>query len=191
MLNEAGENVQNMPSETITIIKDKILSLPNRPPCILAQDVADIFITQVRHINQAVKRNTEKFANFGEKYCFRLTQEEFKNLKYKKVTSHYWGGNRHIPLAFTQYGIIMLANVLNMSRKIEACKLIVDMFVAMQSVQTVSPTNNSSEKILLSKDSIIKGQVEDLSIMRDLIRYQRQEISRLETVMAATMERCR
>ncbi len=48
---------------------------------------------------------------------FKLTQDEFKNLKSQFATSS-WGGTRKLPLVFTEQGVAMLSSVLNSERAI-------------------------------------------------------------------------
>ena len=50
----------------------------------LDSDVATLYHYETKKINQAVKRNIERFP---EKFCFQLTKEEFENLKSQIVTS--------------------------------------------------------------------------------------------------------
>jgi hypothetical protein len=73
-------------------------------------------------LNQAVKRNLEKFP---DDFMFELTREEFETLRSqfvtskneKNLTSHdvileKRGGARYLPTVFTEYGVAMLASVL-------------------------------------------------------------------------------
>ena len=49
---------------------------------------------------------------------FKLTKDEFENLKYHFGTSS-WGGTRKLPLVFTENGVAMLSTVLNSKRAIQ------------------------------------------------------------------------
>ena len=107
---------------TIRDIQDKIVNLPNRPPVMLANDMAELYETEIGHLNRAVKRNPDRFP---EDFCFKLTESEWTNLKCQNgisslgeahlksqnVTSS-WGGARHAPWAFTRMGANMLSTVL-------------------------------------------------------------------------------
>lgn len=71
-------------------------------------DLAEIYGYTTGAFNQQVKRNEDKFpADFR----FRLSKEEFRNLKSQFVISS-WGGARSMPWAFTEQGIYMLMTVL-------------------------------------------------------------------------------
>jgi len=62
---------------------------------------------------------------------FELTLEEFKYLRSQFGTSS-WGGSRYVPMAFTEYGIVMLASVLNSQRAINVNIQIVRAFMKMK-----------------------------------------------------------
>jgi len=75
---------------------------------LLDEDLAGLYGVQTRVLNQAVSRNMERFP---EDFAFRLTTDEFENLKSQIVTSS-WGGRRKPPRAFTEQGVAMLSSVL-------------------------------------------------------------------------------
>lgn len=67
----------------------------------IASDVAKLYNSEVRIINQVVKRNINRFPN---NFCFQLTYQEFANLKSQFVISsndnnNSRGGNRFLPLS--------------------------------------------------------------------------------------------
>lgn len=59
----------------------------------LSQHLAELYEVEPRALNQAVKRNIERFP---EDFMFQLNPEEFANLKSQFVTSS-WGGIRAAP----------------------------------------------------------------------------------------------
>jgi hypothetical protein len=74
-------------------------------------DLAVLYGVTTGALNQAVKRNAERFP--GD-FMFRLTAEEGGYLKSQIVISNGWGGRRRsLPLAFTEQGVAMLSGVLN------------------------------------------------------------------------------
>ena len=75
----------------------------------LDADLAKIYQVETRILNQAVKRNIDRFP---PEFMFRLTQDEYKTLMSQIATSS-WGGRRKLPFAFTEHGVIMLSSVLN------------------------------------------------------------------------------
>ena len=56
----------------------------------LDSDVAMLYQCETRIINQAVKRNIERFP---DRFCFKLTESETKNLKSQFVISSLAKGN--------------------------------------------------------------------------------------------------
>lgn len=94
---------------------------------ILDSDVARFFEVPTGAINQVVKRNAVRF---GDDFAFRLTVEEFGDLKSQNVISNAdWGGARHQPRAFTEHGVVMAATLLRSDRAISASRFIVKSFV--------------------------------------------------------------
>ena len=91
-------------------------------------DLAELYDVQTKALNQAVTRNRERFP---EDFLFRLTDEEFGNLRSQTVTSS-WGGRRYRPRVFTEHGILMLANVLRNERAIAVSVQIIRVFNAMR-----------------------------------------------------------
>ena len=76
----------------------------------LDADLARLYGVTTKALNQAVKRNAERFP---EDFAFLLTAEEVKNLKSQIVTSSLeHGGRRKPPRAFTEFGVAMLSSVL-------------------------------------------------------------------------------
>ena len=98
----------------------------------LDADIAAIYGVETRVLNQAVRRNRERFP---PDFAFVLTAEEFVNLKSQSVTSS-WGGRRKLPMAFTEHGALMAASVLNSPRAIEMSQYVVRAFVQLREVAT-------------------------------------------------------
>ena len=98
----------------------------------LDSDVAKLFGYTTKDLNRNVKNNISRFP---ENYCFRLTEEEYKNLRCKIFTSSLeenYGGRRYLPYVFTEYGITMLAGILKSEIAVKASLKIVDTFINMR-----------------------------------------------------------
>ena len=96
-----------------------------------------------KEVNQAVKNNIDKFP---ERYCFQLTDEEYKNLRSKILTSsldNSCGGRRYLPKVFTEQGVYMLATILKGKKASQMTLQIMDAFVLMK--------NYISEELIKSK----------------------------------------
>lgn len=102
----------------------------------LDSDVAMLYQTETRIINQTVKRNFERFP---ERFCFKLTVEELENLKSQIVisslkTENSYGGRRKLPLVFTEQGIAMLSGLLKNEVAVKVSINIMDAFVEMRKI---------------------------------------------------------
>lgn len=94
----------------------------------LDRDLATLYGVENRVLNQAVKRNSERFP---EDFMFQLNKAEEDNLKSQNVTSS-WGGRRKLPYAFTEQGIAMLSSVLRSPMAVDVNIRIMRAFVAMR-----------------------------------------------------------
>ena len=95
---------------------------------ILDRDVAGLYGVATGALNRQVKRNEERFP---EDFMFRLSVEEWNNLKCQIGISS-WGGDRQLPYAFTENGIAMLSSVLRSPTAIEVNIRIMRAFSAMR-----------------------------------------------------------
>lgn len=76
----------------------------------LDSDLAEIYQVETRVLNQAVKRNLNRFP---EDFMFQLSDEEFDNLTMRSQSVIASKRNiRFRPYAFTEHGAVMLASVL-------------------------------------------------------------------------------
>jgi ORF6N domain len=82
----------------------------------LDSDLAKIYGVTTKRLNEQVKRNRERFP---PDFVFQLTTEQSEVLRSQIATSSAHGGRRYRPYAFTEYGAIMAANVLNSSRAVQ------------------------------------------------------------------------
>ena len=94
----------------------------------LDSDLAKLYGVETRVLNQAVKRNIERFPTH---YMFQLTKDEFKNLMSQNVISS-WGGARKLPYVFTEQGVAMLSSILKSKQAIQVNIQIIDTFVKMR-----------------------------------------------------------
>lgn len=94
-------------------------------------DLAELYEVETKRINEAVKRNIERFP---QKYMFRLTIVEWKNMRSQIATasSQVKRNERITPYAFTEHGVTMLASVLKSAKAIQVNLAIVDAFIALR-----------------------------------------------------------
>jgi hypothetical protein len=97
---------------------------------ILDADLAAIYGVTTGRLNEAVKRNAERFP---EDFMFRLSAAEHAALISQIATSKPGrGGRRKLPWAFTEHGAIQAANVLNSPRAIAMGVYVVRAFVKLR-----------------------------------------------------------
>ena len=93
-------------------------------------DLAALYGVEVRVLNQAIKRNKNRFP---ADFAFRLTVKESENLRSQIViSSGSHGGRRYLPYVFTEHGAIMAASVLNSQRAVEMSIFVVRAFVHLR-----------------------------------------------------------
>ena len=73
----------NIPSKLYSKVLASIVEIKGQP-VIADADVAALYGVETRTINQAVKRNSERFPN---DYRFQLSEDEVQNLRSQNVTS--------------------------------------------------------------------------------------------------------
>lgn len=94
----------------------------------LDSDLAKLYGVETKVLNQAVKRNIQRFPT---DFMFQLTKDEC--LRSQIVTSNGGrGGSRYMPYAFTENGVAMLSSVLRSERAIEVNIRIMRAFTAMR-----------------------------------------------------------
>ena len=96
----------------------------------LDADLAGLYGVTVGRLNEAVKRNRDRFP---ADFMFQLADTEFANLKSQIAISSYgWGGRRHPPYAFTEQGVAMLSSVLKSKRAVRVNIAIMRAFVKLR-----------------------------------------------------------
>ncbi|MBU4351968.1 MAG: ORF6N domain-containing protein, partial [Nanoarchaeota archaeon] len=109
------------------IIKNKIYTIRGLQ-VMLDRDLAELYGVTTGSLNQAVKRNIERFP---KDFMFQLTKEEFENLISQNVISS-WGGTRTLPSVFTEQGVAALSGVLKSKKAVQVNIQIIRAFVAMR-----------------------------------------------------------
>jgi hypothetical protein len=84
---------------------------------ILDADLAELYQVETRILNQAVRRNLDRFP---EDFMFQLSLQEAESLRSQIVISNEKrGGRRYLPYAFTEHGVVMLSSVLKSQRAVQ------------------------------------------------------------------------
>ena len=129
----------------MTDIQSRIMTIRGRQ-ILLDRDLAELYGVSTKALNQAVKRNAERFP---DGFMFQLTRDELADLRSQNVTSNAdsilggtalrsqivtskRGGLRYCPYAFTEHGVVMLASLLKSATATEVSVRVVNAFVAMR-----------------------------------------------------------
>jgi len=125
-------------SETNIDVKSRMVMVRGEAS-LLDRDVAALYQIDTKVLNQAVKRNRERFP---EGYIVQMNEGEFQNWKSQIVTSNLSDvekasikmGLRRAPYAFTERGLYMLATILKGERAVRTSIAIVEAYTQMRSM---------------------------------------------------------
>lgn len=122
-------------------IQKKIFTIRN-DQVMLDSDLANFYGVETKVLNQAVKRNIERFPT---DFMFQLDEEEMESLRCQFGTSkdetlrsqivtskNKRGGRRYLPNVFTEQGVAMLSAVLKSETAVKVSIQIMSAFVAMR-----------------------------------------------------------
>lgn len=121
----------NLAKYEIEDIKQKIFVIRGKE-IILDEDIARLYEEETKKINQAVKRNQNRFP---QEFCFQLTEKEYESLRSQFVTLKIQGRGQHrkyVPYAFTEQGVAMLSAVLHSDKAVEVSIRIINAFIEMR-----------------------------------------------------------
>ncbi len=135
---------------------------------LMDSDLALMYQVETRVLNQAVKRNINRFP---DGFCFQLTEEETKDMRSQFVTSKLGrGGTRFLPFVFTELGVAMLSAVLRSNVAVMVSIKIMQAFVAMRK------TICSFEKVIQRLDSLENKQIRtDISLEKILCALEKDK----------------
>ena len=111
----------------LAIIQQKIFEIRGQS-IMLDFDLAELYGVETKVLNQAVKRNADRFP---KDFMFQLSEKEIHTLRSQFVTSNR-GGRRYRPYAFTEHGVTMLANVLKSKKAIKMSIAVVRAFISLK-----------------------------------------------------------
>ena len=124
--------------EQLEVIQSKIYDIRGQK-VMLDRDLAEMYGVETRALNQAVKRNTDRFP---VDFMFQLTDEETEIWKSQIVMSNSIKmGVRRNPYVFTELGVAMLSSVLNSKTAIQINMGIMRAFVAVRQLLLNPPTD--------------------------------------------------
>ena len=137
-------------------IKKRIYTIRGKQ-VMLDSDVAMLYHYETKRINEAVKRNIERFP---EDFCFKLTNQEYISLKSQIATSNIGeniyirGGKQKMPYVFTEKGIIMLSGLLKNNIAVEVSIKIVEAFIKMRNF--INSNRSLFERVITIENEVDK-----------------------------------
>ena len=143
--------------EQLEVIQSKIYDIRGQK-VMLDRDLAEMYGVETRALNQAVKRNTDRFP---VDFMFQLTDEETEIWKSQIVMPNSIKmGVRRNPYVFTELGVAMLSSVLNSKTAIQINMGIMRAFVAARQLLLNPPTDPVRE--LQSEVKELKEYIEEV-----------------------------
>jgi hypothetical protein len=104
---------------------------------LLDADLAALYGVPTHRLNEAVKRNIERFP---EDFAFQLTTSETTLLISQTAISKKGRGGRRKPAwVFTEHGALMVATVLNSPRAVQMSVYVVRAFVRLRDMVSSNP----------------------------------------------------
>lgn len=163
-----------------TLIKDKLYSPENighliynirGKQVIFDYDVAMLYGYETKRINEAVRRNKNRFP---DRFCFQLTQKELDDVRSQSATLSKFT-RRYLPHVFTEQGIAMLSSVLKNKLAISVSINIMDAFVQMRKL--ISSNNQIFERLINIEFKLLENDRKFDEIFDRLQNYKQEEFT--------------
>lgn len=141
---------ENIIPEEVLVSKIYVL---REQKIMLDRDLAELYGVKSIRLREQVKRNQVRFP---DNFMFQLTDEEAEYMVSQNAIPSKQALGGALPYAFTEYGILMLSNVLKSDRAIQMSIRIIEVFVKLR------------EMLLLHKDiKLLVEQIEKKLIKQD------------------------
>ena len=138
---------------------------------ILDTDLASIYGIPTFRLNEAVKRNRNRFP---DDFLIQLSKDEHDALTSQiAISKKGRGGRRTLPYAFTEHGAVMAANILSSDRAVQMSIFVVRAFIKMR--QTLAANTALTEKL----DELEKKLAGRLDVHEKAIVYVLGELKKL------------
>ena len=183
----------------LAVIQRKIYEIRGQR-VILDRDLAALYGVETRVLNQAVRRNMDRFP---EDFMCQLTLEEWQTMSSQIVTTEdtdkqtdsilksqivisSWGGTRKLPFAFTEHGVVMLASLLRSDIAVTMSIQITRAFVAMR--QTIATLASTETKIELLNEKVEKLNLYIEEVLRDQNDINEETSMQLQLINESLVE---
>ena len=122
------DRLQNDEVVVTTPVESRIMSIRGKQ-IMIDRDLAELYGVETRVLNQAVKRNIERFP---ERFRFQLTKEECLRSQIATLNEGRGQHLKYMPYVFTENGVAMLSSVLRSDTAIEVNIRIMRAFTSMR-----------------------------------------------------------
>ncbi len=146
-------------------------------PVMVDADLACLYGVTTKALNQAVKRNGDRFPG---SFMFELDRDEKRELVTNCDRFHNLRHSTVLPKAFTEKGVLMLANVLKSPRAIDVSIAVIEAFVRLRASLLAAPD-------LVEKIARIEGKLAGFQDQLDATEVQPGERSGLGGDQAGQM----
>ncbi len=145
----------------------------------LDNDLAEIYQVSTKRLNEAVKRNADRFP---KDFMFQLNEREFNNLRFQfgilnlrsQIATSSYGGRRYLSYAFTEHGVAMLSSVLRSRRAVQMNILIIRAFVKLREMlatnKDLAARVNKLELTQKEHTSVLVAVVKDIQRIKNPTR---------------------
>jgi len=159
----------------VELIKRRIYLIRGQK-VMLDSDLAELYQVGTKVLNQAVRRNANRFP---DDFMFQLDEEELENWRSQIVTSNPLArmGLRRAPYAFTELGVAMLSSVLRSDHAVQMNILIMRAFVRLREllashkeialrIEEIEATQRKHAGALQQHGSILVSVVQDIQKLK-------------------------
>ena len=148
-----------IPAERI----EKAILLVRGQKVMLDRDLAVLYGVETRALNQAVKRNRDRFP---DDFMFELTRDEIRNISQSVICSSTMKHAKNA-YAFTEQGVAMLSSVLHSKRAVEVNIEIMRVFVRLREMMA---THKELAFKLIELEERLEGHDEQIQNIFEAIR---------------------
>jgi hypothetical protein len=148
-----------IPAERI----EKAILLVRGQKVMLDRDLAVLYGVETRALNQAVKRNRDRFP---DDFMFELTRDEIRNISQSVICSSTMKHAKNA-YAFTEQGVAMLSSVLHSKRAVEVNIEIMRVFVRLREMMA---THKELAFKLIELEERLEGHDEQIQSIFEAIR---------------------
>ncbi len=142
----------------LQVIQSKIYEIRGQK-VMLDRDLAEMYGVLTKALNQAVKRNIDRFP---DDFMFQLTKEECLRSQIVTLNTEQGKHLKYMPYVFTEMGVAMLSSVLRSSTAIQVNINIMRAFVAVRQMILSPKTKTDKVAELEKRMDAIENYIEEV-----------------------------